>query len=112
MRKHSSIRHLPSLTLRIGATSSSRRSVHTAYSPSYLASSAIFSSYEAPQYYIGHTIHLRYHPEDMSEIYIYDGESGKRLHTAKPVRRQDNANRKRRANINYGDMDGGGKTYV
>lgn len=69
-------------------------------------------SYEVPQHYIGHTIHLRYRPEDMSEIYIYDGECGKRLYTAKPVRRQDNANRKRRANLNYGDMDGGETAYV
>jgi len=64
-------------------------------------------SYEVPQHYIGRTIHLRYRPEDMSEIYIYEGESGKRLHTAKPVRKLDNAKRKRRANISYGGMDGG-----
>lgn len=69
-------------------------------------------SYEVPQHYIGHTIHLRYRPEDMSEIYIYDGETGKRLHVAEPVKRQDNTKRKRRANINYGDMDGGGNVYV
>ncbi len=65
-------------------------------------------SYEVPQHYIGRTIHLRYRPEDMSEIYIYEGESGKRLHTARPVRKLDNAKRKRRANISYSEMDGGG----
>lgn len=65
-------------------------------------------SYEVPQHYIGRTIHLRYRPEDMSEIYIYEGEGGKRLHTVKPVRKLDNAKRKRRANISYGEMDGGG----
>lgn len=65
-------------------------------------------SYEVPQQYIGRTIHLRYRPEDMSELYIYDGESSKRLHTVFPVKKLDNAKRKRRANISYGAMDGGG----
>lgn len=65
------------------------------------------TSYEVPQPYIGHTIHLRYQPEEMSEVYIYEGISGKRLHCCKPVRKIDNAKRKRRANINYGNMDGG-----
>lgn len=64
-------------------------------------------SYEVPQPYIGRTIHLRYHPEDMSEIYIYDGETRKRLHTVYPVKKMDNAKRKRRANISYNAMDGG-----
>ena len=66
-------------------------------------------SYEVPQHYIGRTIHLRYRPEDLSEIYVYEGEGGKRLCTAKPVRKLDNAKRKRRANISYGAMDGGGR---
>lgn len=65
-------------------------------------------SYEVPQQYIGRTIHLRYRPEDMSEIYIYIGECGKRLHTAEPVRKLENTKKKRRANISYGVMDGGG----
>lgn len=65
--------------------------------------------YEVPQQYIGKTIHLRYRPEDMSEIYIYDGDSRKRLHTVKPVKKLDNAKRKRRTNIRYGRMDGGNK---
>lgn len=64
--------------------------------------------YEVPQQYIGKTIHLRYRPEDMSEIYIYDGERAKRLHTIQPVKKHDNAMRKRRTNISYGVMDGGG----
>lgn len=63
-------------------------------------------SYEVPQQYIGRTIHLRYRPEDMSEIYIYDGDSAKRLYTVYPVKKLDNAKRKRRANISYGSMDG------
>ena len=66
-------------------------------------------SYEVPQHYIGRTIHLRYRPEDLSEIYVYEGEGGKRLCTAKPVRKLDNAKRKRLANISYGAMDGGGR---
>lgn len=64
-------------------------------------------SYEVPQQYIGQTIYLRYQPEDLSEIYIYEGISGKRLHCCKTVKKIDNAKRKRRANINYGNMDGG-----
>lgn len=64
-------------------------------------------SCEVPQQYIGRTIHLRYRPEDLSEIYIYDGDSAKRLHTVYPVKKYDNAKRKRRANISYGSMDGG-----
>lgn len=68
-------------------------------------------SYEVPQQYIGRTIHLRYRPENMSEIYIYDGESRKRLHTIYPVKKLDNTKRKRRANISYGNMDGG-RTHV
>lgn len=63
--------------------------------------------YEVPQPYIGKTISLRYRPEDMSEIYIYDGESTKRIHTVYPVKKLDNAKRKRRTNISYGAMDGG-----
>lgn len=55
--------------------------------------------YEVPQQYIGCTIHLRYRPEDMSEIYIYDGDSARRLHTVYPVKKLDNARRKRRANL-------------
>ncbi len=64
-------------------------------------------SYEVPQHYIGRVINLRYRPEDLSEIYICEGESGKRLHTVKPVKKLDNAKRKRRANISYSEMDGG-----
>ena len=64
-------------------------------------------SYEVPQQYIGHTIHLRYRPEDMSEVYIYDGDSSKRLHTVYPVKKLDNTKRKRQPNISYGSMDGG-----
>lgn len=64
-------------------------------------------SYEVPQHYIGKTIHLRYRPGDLSEIYVYEGEGGKRLYTAKPVKKLDNTKRKRRTNISYGAMDGG-----
>lgn len=44
IRKHSSICHLPSLTFKISFTSSSKRSVQTAYNPSYRASSEILLS--------------------------------------------------------------------
>jgi len=64
------------------------------------------TTYEVPQQYIGHTITLRYPPEDLSEIYIYEESSGKRLHCVKPVRKLDNAKRRRRTNINYQEMDG------
>lgn len=63
--------------------------------------------YEVPQQYIGHSISLRYDPNDLSEIYIYDEAKNKRLHCVKPVRKLDNARRKRRANINYSCVDGG-----
>jgi len=66
------------------------------------------TTYEVPQQYIGHTITLRYPPEDLSEIYIYEESSGKRLHCVKPVRKLDNAKRRRRTNINYQEMDGRG----
>lgn len=68
-------------------------------------------SYEVPQQYIGRTISIRYRPEDLSEIYIYDQATNKRLHCCHPVRKLDNAKRKRRANISYGQMDKGG-SYV
>lgn len=57
--------------------------------------------YEVPQKYIGETVHLRYNPEDMSEIYIYDEKQKKRLETVKPVNKYDNRKRKRRNNISY-----------
>jgi len=69
------------------------------------------TTYEVPQQYIGHTITLRYHSEDLSELYIYEESSGKRLHCVKPVRKLDNAKRRRRSNINYQGMDGGNR-YV
>ena len=64
-------------------------------------------SYEVPQHYIGLTIPIRYHAEDLSEIYIYDGVTNKRLHCCYPIKKLDNANRKRKANISYSQMDGG-----
>lgn len=63
--------------------------------------------YEVPQHYIGTTIAIRYHCEDMEEIYIYGGNPVKRLHRCFPVQKVDNANRQRRTNVNYGQMDGG-----
>jgi len=66
-------------------------------------------SYEVPQQYIGRTITLRYQPEDLSEVYLYDETKGKRLSCVKPVRKLDNAKRKRRANISYSQMDGGNR---
>lgn len=64
-------------------------------------------SYEVPQHYIGCTISIRYQPEDLSEIYIYDGVTNKRLHCCCPVKKLDNAKRKRKINIPYAQMDGG-----
>ena len=66
------------------------------------------TSYEVEQKFIGKKVGVRYHPEDLSCIYIYDDASGERLCTGHPVRKTDNAKRKRRANISYGQMDGGG----
>lgn len=63
--------------------------------------------YEVPQQYIGYKIIFRYNPEDMSEIYIYEEETGQRKHRILPVKKVDNAKRKRRPNIDYGRMDGG-----
>lgn len=67
--------------------------------------------YEVPQQYIGRKISIRYDPEDLSVVYIYDERECRRLHEVKPVKLADNAKRKRRANISYGEMDGDG-TYV
>lgn len=64
-------------------------------------------SYEVEQRFIGRKVSVRYRPEDLSEIYIYDNDTGKRLCVGKPVKKLDNAKRKRRANIDYGKMDGG-----
>jgi transposase InsO family protein len=61
-------------------------------------------SYETPQKYIGKKIALRYNHEDMGEIYIYDELNEKMLHTVRPVRKTDNADRKRKSNIDYGKM--------
>lgn len=58
--------------------------------------------YEVPQKYIDQRISLRYHPEDMSEIYVYDETTQTRQETAYPVRLSDNKDRKRKKNINYG----------
>lgn len=60
--------------------------------------------YETPQQYIGQRIHLRYDREDMSEIYIYTEPEGRRMHAIRPVRKTDNAIRKRKPNIDYGKM--------
>ena len=60
--------------------------------------------YETPQQYIGKKITLRYNPDEMDEIYIYDELKGLRLHTIRPVRKTDNAARVRKSNIDYGKM--------
>ena len=76
------------------------------------ATVSLFNSiYEVPQQYIGQIIHLRFYPEDMAEIYLYDDLTGKRLHACYPLKKLDNSNRKRKSNINYTQMDGG-NTYV
>lgn len=63
--------------------------------------------YEVPQQYISQKISIRYDPEDLSVVYVYDERERRRLHEARPVKLADNAKRKRRANISYGEMDGG-----
>jgi hypothetical protein len=40
----------------------------------------------------------------MSELYIYDEGKGTLLHTVYPVKKTDNAMRKRKPNIDYGKM--------
>lgn len=67
--------------------------------------------YEVPQYFIGTTVNIRYSPDDLSEIYVYDGITNDRLNTCYYVNKQDNAKVKRKPNINYVSMDGG-KDYV
>lgn len=57
--------------------------------------------YEVPQEYIGQKIHLRYHPENREEIYIYDEDSGKRICSVKFLNKSENCRRKRRMNISY-----------
>ncbi|HZK70155.1 MAG TPA: DDE-type integrase/transposase/recombinase [Clostridia bacterium] len=65
--------------------------------------------YEVPQQYIGRNINLRFYPENMEEVYLYEDLSGKRLHVCYPLKKIDNSKRKRKANINYNQMDGGSK---
>jgi len=55
--------------------------------------------YEVPQKYIDQKISLRYHPEDMSEIYVYDEQAKIKCETVYPVRLSDNKDRKRKKNI-------------
>lgn len=57
--------------------------------------------YEVPQKYIDRRISLRYHPEDRSEIYVYDENTHTRCETAYPVKLSDNKDRKRKKNISY-----------
>lgn len=61
------------------------------------------AEYEVPQKYIGQKIHVRYDPDDMGTIYIYDESSGKRLEAAKPLDRHGNRKRKRKKNISYAE---------
>ena len=60
--------------------------------------------YEVPQQYIGQTLCLRYCPEDMSELYIYDESEGTQLHRIVPVNKVDNQKRSRKTSIDYGKM--------
>ena len=59
--------------------------------------------YEVPQKYIGQKIDIRYNPEDMNQIYIYDESSGTRMETAKLLNKSDNRKRKRKKNISYAE---------
>lgn len=74
------------------------------------ATVSIFNTeYEVLQQFIGKKIELRYDPFNLSILYVY--QDGRKLSEAVPVRKVENAKRKRQVNICYGDMDGG-KAYV
>ena len=68
--------------------------------------SMLNTEYEVPQQFIGKKIELRYDPSDPSKLYVY--QEGKLAAEAIPVRKVENAQRKRKTNISYAQMDGGG----
>lgn len=71
------------------------------------ATVSIFNAeYEVPQHFIGRKIELRYDPFNTAMLYVY--QEGKQAAQALPVRKVENSQRKRRTNICYAKMDGGG----
>lgn len=71
------------------------------------ATVSIFNTeYEVPQHFIGtKKLELRYNPLDIGRLYVY--QNGKQTAQAMPVKKVDNAGRKRQTNICYSQMDGG-----
>jgi len=70
------------------------------------ATVAIFNTeYEVPQHFIGMKIELRYDPFNTGRLYVY--QEGKQVAESVPVRKVENAQRKRQTNICYAKMDGG-----
>lgn len=71
------------------------------------ATVSVFNTeYELPQQFIGiRKLELRYDPFDTSKIYVY--QNGKQVAQAEPVKKVENAQRKRRVTISYANMDGG-----
>lgn len=63
------------------------------------------TEYEVPQHFIGRKIELRYDPFAPGRLYIY--QDGKQVAESIPVRKVENAQRKRQTNICYAKMDGG-----
>lgn len=58
--------------------------------------------YEVPFKYVGQTIEIRYNPEDLKEIYIFENEEQKE--SCKCVDKQANSKIKRSNNIDYGKV--------
>lgn len=71
------------------------------------ATVSIFNTeYEVPQQFIRKKIELRYNPFDTARLFVY--QDGKQIAEAMPVKKVENAQRKRQTNIYYAKMDGGG----
>jgi putative transposase len=78
----------------------------TTRNASATATVSIFNTeYEVPQQFIRKKIELRYNPFDTGKLYVY--ENGKQIAEAMPVKKVENAQRKRQTNICYAKMDGG-----
>ena len=61
--------------------------------------------YEVPQQFIKKYINVRYNPENLSELYIYD-DNNKRIHTIKGVDKISNSKYKRQEIVNLYREDG------
>ena len=70
------------------------------------ATVSIFNiDYEVPQQFIRKKIELRYNPFDTARLFVY--QDWKQVAEAVPVKKVENAQRKRQTNIYYAKMDGG-----